>query len=333
MSSGSWYYYLVSRSGEWDSKEALLNVYLSHCKHVYTEGMWGVDAPQAYDRNIQGTEVIFRSWHDSARSPLSDKYGWWMDGSLSLAVKQLTGKEPEFLFVDVRDMDDAKMIDAEDAVRRDFHVRLFNRKWIEGMMKEGYAGADQVAKHVSNAMGWEIMRENSVADEHWQEIVNVYIRDSKQMNIREWFEAENPFAYQEITEILLETIRKGYWTPDKATVLEIATEYAHSVRRHGEGGGLRGGGNTKLEEFIKETLRAPGTKELETLLKEYEAKSRELKEPAPTAKAPETEVVEGKKMEPTEKVSESPQTWPFVIATAVLLVFLFGTWKRMGVPR
>ncbi|HID30832.1 MAG TPA: cobaltochelatase subunit CobN, partial [Desulfobacterales bacterium] len=230
LTSG-WYYYLAERSGEWDSREDLINVYLKHCKYVYTEGIWGKEAPEAYDRTIQGTEVILRSWGDRSRSPLSNKYNWWIDGSLSLAVKHLTGKEPEFLFVDVRDMDRARMVDAEDALRMDYRVRLFNRKWIEGMMKEGYAGADQIAVHVTNTMGWKIMRENSVSDNIWEEIVAIYIKDKLNLSIREWFEAENPYAFQEMTEILLESIRKGYWNASEKMRRELAELYARSVAR------------------------------------------------------------------------------------------------------
>ncbi|MFQ5654256.1 MAG: cobaltochelatase subunit CobN, partial [Planctomycetota bacterium] len=210
------YYYLIERSGEWDTREELIGIYFEQVKHVYTEGIWGEDSPEAYDRHVQGSEIVLRSWSDRTRSPLSNKYVWYKGGSLSLAIQHLTGEEPEFFLSDVRDPDRAKIVDAEDALRRDYRVRLFNRKWIEGMMKEGYAGADQIAVHVSNTMGWEIMRESSVSDDIWEEIVDIYLRDSRNLSIREWFEAENPFAFQELAEILLETVRKGYWSPDEA---------------------------------------------------------------------------------------------------------------------
>ncbi|MCA9042055.1 MAG: cobaltochelatase subunit CobN, partial [Planctomycetaceae bacterium] len=272
------YYYLVERSGEWDTREDLMETYLSFSRHVYTEGAWGEDAPDIYDRHIQGTEILLRSWSDRTRSPLSNKYDWYKGGSLSLAIKHLTGKEPEWFLSDVRDPDNASMVDAEAALRQDYRVRLFNRKWIEGMMKEGYAGADQISVHVSNTLGWKIMRENSVSEDIWEEIVDVYIRDKKNLHIREWFEAENPFAYQEMNEILLETVRKGYWQPGEETLREIAVEYARSVARHGEGGGLRGGGNVKLESFVEEILTGPGDPQLAELFAQYDEKSRETQE-------------------------------------------------------
>ena len=55
----------------------------------------------------------------------------------------------------------------------------------------------------------------------------------RNLAIREWLEAENPFAFQEITEILLETIRKDYWNADLATRRDLAKEYVRSVISHG----------------------------------------------------------------------------------------------------
>lgn len=345
------YYYLVERSGEWDTREELLNTYLSFSRHVYTDGIWGEDAPETYNRQIQGTEVLIRSWSDRTRSPLSNKYDWYKGGSLSLAIKHLTGKEPEWFFSDVRDPDQASMVNAEDALRKDYRVRLFNRKWIEGMMKEGYAGADQIAVHVSNTMGWKIMRENSVTDETWNEIVDTYIHDKRNLNIKEWFESENPFAYQEVTEILLESARKEYWKPSPETLQEVAIEYAKSVARHGEGGGLRGGGNKKLEAFVEKVLSAPGSKELDTLLASYQKKSREsvtTQEPKPNQitqkenqnieqQISQTEQVEGKELMPAEEKPEqaAPEQylpWVLLLILACVTLVVVGFWAGRGIP-
>ena len=160
-------------------------------------------------------------------------------------------------------------------MRREYRVRLFNRKWIEGMMKEGYAGADQIAVMTSNTMGWKIMRENSVSDDIWNEIAAIYIKDKLGLSVRQWMETSNPFAYQEMTETMLESIRKGYWNADPSLSRKIAEEYATSVVRHGLSGGIRGGGNVKLERFVKETLAASASPDMVALLEQYDNRVRE----------------------------------------------------------
>jgi cobaltochelatase CobN len=224
--------------------------------------MWGETAPEAYEESIQGTEVVLRTWVDPVASPLANKCTWWLGGSLSLVVKYLTGKEPDFILSDVRDIDKAKMITAED----------------------------------------------------WQEVVNVYVRDSKALHIREWFDQENPYAFQGMTQVLLETIRKGYWTPEEATVREIATAHAKSVIRYGKNNGLRGGGNVPFQEFIQSVLNVPGDQKAQALVEEYKA-ARKTAETVPADKttaspAPDSATIAADRNNGTKAKEQNPQTPP-----------------------
>ena len=277
------YWYYVMRSGSWEGRDELVKAYLENVQYVYTKGIWGENAPEAYTRHIRGTEVVVKSWSDRTSSPLSGSYFWFDSGSFSLAIKYLTGREPDLVFSDVHDPDHARMMAMEDTLRENLRTRLFNPKWIEGMKSEGYAGADQVAKHVANVLGWTIMRENSISDDVWEEITDVYIRDKLDLHLKEWFDAENPYAFQEMAEIMLEAVRKDYWKADEATVLEIAERYIRSAAKHGEGGGVRGSGtNPKLKEFIKAAARRmPQTEEWKAVRAELRKKVAEMTEPLP----------------------------------------------------
>ncbi len=337
QNGSAWYYYLAEKTGEWNDRADLMRTYLEQSQYVYTENAWGENAPEAYERTIQGAEMVIRSWADTVSSPLANKYTWYIDGSLAQAIRHLTGKEPEFYLADVRDAGQVRMVRAEDALESDFRVRLFNRKWIEGMMKEGYAGADQVAVHVSNMLGWEIMRENSVSADNWQEVVDVYVRDSKNLRIREWFDQNNPQAFQGMTQVLLETVRKGYWSPDAATVREIAEAHARSVVRFGKNSGIRGGGNAAFRKFIEGALDVPGDAKAQELLAEYRA-TRTAPAPAQTetpasgvAPTPESRAVTGKKLEPVPEAKRDWRALLWPVAGGVFPVLLiYGFVRRKG---
>jgi hypothetical protein len=47
------------------------------------------------------------------------------------------------------------------------------------------------------------------------------------------------------------------------------------VIQHGEGGGLRGGGNAKLEQFVAATLRSAASAEMNQLAAQYQGRLRE----------------------------------------------------------
>lgn len=267
--SSSFIAYKVAQSGDWESRDEIVAQYLATHKNVYTEGAWGEEAVALYDVAIQGTHTVVRSWSDHMTGPLASRYTWLQGGALSFAVEKMTGQRPEYLFSDVRDPDKASLINAEDALRREYRVRLFNRKWLEGMMKEGYAGADQIRFMTANSFGWEVMRPGSVGQENWQEIKQVLIDDKLNLNLPEWMERNNPYAYQDSMAVMLEAIRKDYWLADSATRQQIAQSYAESVARHGMSGHMTSGGNTSLDLMVRNELNGLNSPGAQTLMMQY----------------------------------------------------------------
>ncbi len=243
--------YQVARSGDWDSRDEIADAYLSSHKHIYTDGAWGESAEEAYDQTIQGTHTVVRSWSDHMTGPLASRYTWLHGGSLCLAVERMTGKRPDYVFSDVRDPDNSGMIRAEDALRREYRTRLFNRKWLEGMMKEGYAGADHMRFLVSNSFGWEVTRPGSVGNDTWDEMKRVLIDDKLNLGLKDWFDKNNPYAIQDAMATMLEANRKGYWQTDEKVIADLAKLYAQNVSRHGLSGHITSGGNTKLHSMVR----------------------------------------------------------------------------------
>ena len=183
-------------------------------------------------------------------------------------------------------------------------------------------------------LGWEIMRENSVSAENWQEVVDVYVRDRKNLRIREWFDQNNPQAFQGMTQVLLETVRKGYWSPDAATVREIAEAHARSVVRYGKNSGIRGGGNVAFQKFIQGVLDVPGDARAQALLADYRATrtaAASAAEPAPAAPAPETRTVTGQKLEPVPAAPRWRRAGFWLAAGGAFLGLLaYGFVRRKG---
>ena len=317
----NWFFYLTERSGEWENRDDLLDVYLKHSRYVYTEGAWGENAPEAFDFALRDTEMILRSWYDNRDFVLSNKFTWWVDGTLSLAIKHLTGREIPYLFVDVRDTDEASIVDSTAVVDRDFRARVTNPRWIAAMMKEGYAGGNIMAKNIDNLMGWEIMREESVDDSQWNELVDTYVRDVKKLGLSQWFDTTNPHAFQKLSVTMLETARKGFWQADEKTRLEIAAAYAKSVVKHGPVSGPREGGNKALESYMETTLKAPSDPAMDALLAQYQAAMASLAQASDTA-GTNQEPIAGKKL--LKKEVENPPASFIKDHGALLLVMGAG---------
>ena len=301
----------VERSGDWNTRDDIATRYLDGHKFVYTEGAWGERAAELYDSAIQGTHTVVRSWSDHMTGPLASKYTWLHGGALCLAVERMTGKRPDYVFSDVRDPDNAGMVRAEDALRKEYRVRLFNRKWLEGMMKEGYAGADNVRVMVSNSFGWETMRPGSVGDDNWLEMKNVLVDDKLGLSIHDWYERNNPHAFQDATAVMLEAIRKGFWKADAKTKQQLAVEYTRSVARHGLSGHVTSGGNGALDEMVRGEIDGLPGAEGKELLAKYVSRINQQRQPSATDAAPGAEpapaATVGQSTAPVPGASEAEQ--------------------------
>ena len=104
------------------------------------------------------------------------------------------------------------------------------------------------------------MKPDMLEDHLWQEYKEVYVDDKLNLEIRKYFEENNPAALQEMTAVMLETVRKGYWKADAETVRQIAETHVELMKKFD----LPPTRNEKLREMIREQLRDP------ELRREYE---------------------------------------------------------------
>ena len=256
--SGTNILYMVPRSGVWEKDDEVAGVYIDNMSYVYTGDKWGEKIDGLYEQNIQGTDTLIRVWASNMTSQLSNHHAYEYLGGLSLAVKKLTGKEPEALIADVRDPGGAQMRDFHEVLAANLRSELLNKNWVASMKEHGYAGAGHASELVKNTFGWAVTRSSSVEDSVWQEIYSVYVKDKYNLGVREWMEKDNAHALEEIAATMLEASRKGYWKASEENVSSLSHLYAELVAKHGDSGGLVSGGNKALEKFVSGNLNAPG---------------------------------------------------------------------------
>jgi cobaltochelatase CobN len=262
--SGTNILYLVPNSGAWEKQQDLTDVYIDHMSYVYTNGTWGEKVQGLYEQNIQGTQALIRVWASNMTSQLSNHHAYEYLGGLSMAVRKLTGKQPEAYIADVRDSDGARMRSFDEVLATNFRTELLNQNWVKGMKEHGYAGAGQVAELVKNTFGWSVTREGSVDDATWSEIYSVYFKDKFKLGTRDWMNKDNPHAMQEMAAIMMEATRKGYWKTDQRTSRDLARTFTELVAKYGKSGGVVVGGNPKLAQYIAASVNAPGERAAQT---------------------------------------------------------------------
>ena len=250
---------ITAASGTWDTDKGMADDYLRKLGHGYGNGFWGEKMEDVFRLALSGTEKIVHSSSTMLYGALDNDDMFMYMGGLATAIRNIDGteKSPELVITNTRDPGRPEMTSIDKFIGTEFRSRYVNPTWIEGMKKEGYAGAGEMRSFVEYLWGWDATVSETVTDDMWKESFDVYVEDTHNLGMKEFFEQKSPFAYQDITARMLETVRKGYWKADAATQKTLLEEYVASVNRHGVGCAEHTCGNPRLQQFVMEQgLRA-----------------------------------------------------------------------------
>ena len=105
-----------------------------------------------------------------------------------------------------------------------------------------------------NTYGWNVMKPSVIDDRMWDEIYEVYVQDVNHLGVRDFFESESPAALQEMTAVMLETARKGYWEASPEQLANLAEVHAELVDEFGACCNGFTCGNALLKDFVARNL-------------------------------------------------------------------------------
>ncbi len=318
---------MVQNSGKWEDTKGIAEVYLNNMGALYTDEHWGEHVPGVFKAALANTDAVVQSRSSNSWGPLSLDHVYEFTGGLSLAVRHVTGKDPGAYFNDLRTPGRAKVQEAGEAAMVEARSTVLNPKYISEMMKEGASATGSFVEVFHNTFGWEVMKPDLLEDHLWQEYKEVYVDDKLKLDIRNYFEKNNPAALQEMTAVMLEAVRKGYWNADPETIRQIAETHTKLMKKFD----LPPHRNEKLREMIKNHLKDP------ELRKAYQQQIEKLidrqRKQAENQKKIEEEV-SGQKLkeqtiEPQEKTKPNQKAFFFTILGIVLLaVFAVSVGSR-----
>ena len=130
-----------------------------------------------------------------------------------MAVRSLTGKEPDALMADYRNPRRRRMQGLREAIDVEARTTLLNPQFIRERMKGDEGTAQMFGESFRNIFGWNVTRPSSLDPQLYGQLYDLYIADSEQLGIHDFFRQKNPAALQAMTAVMLESARKGYWQP------------------------------------------------------------------------------------------------------------------------
>jgi len=312
-------------SDTWDTDESMVKTYLSRMGHLFgTEaGTRNVKLKNfdLFAENLKGTKAAVLSRSSNLHGILTVDHPFEYLGGIGQAVRYLDGKTPELYIANLRDTKNFKNETAAEFIAKELRTRYYHPNWVKEMMDEGYSGALEIVDVVNNFWGWNVMSPEAVRADQWQEMFEIYVEDKLELGVDEWFKEVQPAAIAQVSERMLEAIRKDYWEASDETIKTLVEKYMEVIKEHDVYTP-----NEKFKEFLE--TKAVGFGIDVSALKELQERQANPTKQANSAAATESEAVEveGIKLEKQpEKTDVTEEDWTFYwLGFAMLLLVLAG---------
>ena len=292
-SSGTGITGMVQAGDRWEKESEISETYLHNMGAMYTSSQdWGDFKEGLFEAALQNTDVVVQPRQSNTWGALSLDHVYEFMGGLTLTVRNVTGKDPDNYFNDLRNRYNARVQDLRSAIGVESRTTFFNPAYIKEQMKGGASSAAGFVELVENTYGWNVMKPSVIDNDMWNQVYEVYVKDVNGLDVKTFFENESPAALQEMTAVMMETARKGYWQASEAQLADIAQLHAEMVEKYGACCNGFTCGNTLLKDFVAQKLSPQQARQ-------YTAKVREVLQADPTADNGKSVVLEKERRQDT----------------------------------
>lgn len=306
---------MVESGDRWENESEIADTYLNNMGAYYgNEKNWEAFRNFAFEAALNSTDIVVQPRQSNTWGALSLDHVYEFMGGMNLAVRNVTGKDPDAYLSDYRNRNNMKMQELKEAVGVESRTTILNPTYIKEKMKGGASSAGEFAEVITNTYGWNVMKPAAIDKELWDNIYNVYVKDELNLGVKKYFEQQNPAALEEMTAVMLESVRKGLWKASEEQVAELSklhTEIVNTYRPSCSGFVCD---NAKLRDFIASKTNAQTAAQY----KENISKIREAKTSG------EDKGMVMKKEEMNQTAEEQTNTLSNVAVGVVVLIVIFA---------
>ncbi|HBL58258.1 MAG TPA: cobaltochelatase subunit CobN, partial [Cyanobacteria bacterium UBA8803] len=199
----------------WQDEQDLARAYINWSSYAYTGTSFaansysgeGVAAPEVFEERLKQMQVVLHNQDNREHDLLDSDDYYQFQGGLTVAVRALTGKNPQIYFGDNAIPENPKVRQLREEIARVYRSRVVNPKWIEGVMRHGYKGAFEMAATVDYLFAYDATA-NCVEDYMYQGVAEAYVFDPR---VQEFIQQKNPWALRDMAERLLEAHKRLLW--------------------------------------------------------------------------------------------------------------------------
>ena len=313
---------MVQSGDRWEDASEIAAVYLNNMGAFYgSEKNWEQVKQYAFEAALTNTDAVIQPRQSNTWGAMSLDHVYEFMGGMNLAVKTVTGKEPDAYLSDYRNRNHVRMQELKEAIGVESRSTIFNPTYIKEKMKGEASDAANFAEILQNTYGWNVMKPEVIDDELWDEVYEVYVKDKYNLGVQHFFEEKSPAALQEMTAVMMETARKGMWQASQQQLADIAKLHTDLIERYKPACSGHVCDNAKLRSFIASNTDA-------ATAKSYQKSVQEVRQ---SAAANDKGVV--MKKEELQQAADRQTTFVnnmvvILLVAAALAVFVFIVRKR-----
>lgn len=246
---------MVEAGDRWENESEIAETYMNNMGAISgSEEDWEKMRDFAFEAALTRTDVVVQPRQSNTWGALSLDHVYEFMGGMNLAVRNVTGKDPEAYLSDYRNRNNNRMQEVKEAIGVESRTTILNPTYIKGKMKGGSGDASAFADIIRNTYGWNVIKPAAIDDELWDDIYDTYVADKNNLGVKEYFTSTNPAAIEEITAVMLETVRKGMWDASPEQIAELAALHTEVVNEYQPSCSGFVCDNPKLRDFISSNV-------------------------------------------------------------------------------
>lgn len=207
----------------WENEADLGAMYIKRTQYLYGDRLTGQESSPAFTAALSRTQLItqVRDSHEFEVTDLDHYYEFF--GGMAQAATMMSGTRPKVAIADTT-KERIQVKSLEEAVRQGVTSRLFNPKWIDGMLQHAHKGAQAISDRVEYLIGLDATT-HSVGTATWSKVAKGFVFEPE---MRQRLQENNPYAVAEIIRKLGEADYRGYWQPTEVERQKLKEIY-HDV--------------------------------------------------------------------------------------------------------
>lgn len=209
--------------GNWDAQKDLAQVYINWSGYAYFGSKnEGRPAHETFRTRLAGIEIVMQNQDNREHDLLDSDDYYQFQGGMTAAVTHEKEATPQTYFGDHARPDKPRVKTLKEELLKVYRSRVINPKWLAGMRDHGYKGAFEMAATMDYLFAYDATT-GQVEDFMYEGITKAYLLDEAN---RQFIQAHNPWALQDMSERMLEAIQRKLWeNPDEEIVSELKALY------------------------------------------------------------------------------------------------------------